>query len=90
MVILQSKRLRIPRRSNRIAEGSTTLCGCQMCEGPERGTLGRGPQVWPGACHFPDFMHPEGQAYWLDMVKDFYDMVPFDGLWVSCSPLVSV
>ena len=40
-------------------------------------------QVWPGAVHFPDFLNPKGEEWWLDMVKDFYEKVPFDGLWVD-------
>ena len=40
-------------------------------------------QVWPGAVHFPDFLNPEGEQWWTDMVRDFYEKVPFDGLWVD-------
>jgi alpha-D-xyloside xylohydrolase len=39
--------------------------------------------VWPGAVHFPDFLNPEGEQWWTDMVRDFYEKVPFDGLWVD-------
>ena len=40
-------------------------------------------QVWPGAVHFPDFLNPKAEQWWLDMVADFYEKVPFDGLWVD-------
>lgn len=33
--------------------------------------------------HFPDFLNPKGEQWWLDMVRDFYEKVPFDGLWVD-------
>ena len=33
--------------------------------------------------HFPDFINPEGQAWWLDHIRDFHALVPFDGLWVD-------
>lgn len=46
-------------------------------------TNGACMQVWPGAVHFPDFINPEGQAWWLDHVRDFYANIPFDGLWVD-------
>ena len=39
--------------------------------------------MWPGAVHFPDFLDLKGQKWWLDMVKDFHEKVPFDGLWVD-------
>ena len=40
-------------------------------------------QVWPGAVHFPDFLNPKAEQWWLDMVADFHEKVPFDGLWVD-------
>ncbi len=33
--------------------------------------------------HFPDFINPEGQAWWLDHIRNFHALVPFDGLWVD-------
>jgi alpha-glucosidase (family GH31 glycosyl hydrolase) len=39
-------------------------------------------EVWPGAVHFIDFMHPAVDAYWEKHVGAFYEAIPFDGLWV--------
>lgn len=39
--------------------------------------------MWPGAVHFPDFLNPKAEQWWLDMIADFYEKVPFDGLWVD-------
>lgn len=44
------------------------------------------PQVWPGPTAFPDFTNPETHEWWHDMVKDFHDQVPFDGMWIVSSP----
>ncbi|XP_062976199.1 lysosomal alpha-glucosidase isoform X2 [Elgaria multicarinata webbii] len=40
-------------------------------------------KVWPGPTAFPDFTNPETQQWWHDMVKDFHDQVPFDGMWID-------
>ncbi|XP_028570719.2 lysosomal alpha-glucosidase isoform X1 [Podarcis muralis] len=40
-------------------------------------------EVWPGPTAFPDFTNPETQQWWHDMVKDFHDQVPFDGMWID-------
>ncbi|NXK82726.1 LYAG glucosidase, partial [Amazona guildingii] len=40
-------------------------------------------KVWPGPTVFPDFTNPETQEWWHDMVKDFHDQVPFDGMWID-------
>ncbi|NWW84173.1 LYAG glucosidase, partial [Rhynochetos jubatus] len=40
-------------------------------------------KVWPGPMVFPDFTNPETQEWWHDMVKDFHDQVPFDGMWID-------
>lgn len=39
-------------------------------------------QVWPGPTAFPDFTNPETHEWWHDMVKDFHEQVPFDGMWI--------
>ncbi|XP_066470910.1 lysosomal alpha-glucosidase isoform X2 [Tiliqua scincoides] len=40
-------------------------------------------KVWPGPTAFPDFTNPETQQWWHDMIKDFHDQVPFDGMWID-------
>ncbi|XP_075034030.1 lysosomal alpha-glucosidase [Mixophyes fleayi] len=40
-------------------------------------------EVWPGLTVFPDFTNPDTFSWWHDMVKDFYDKVPFDGMWID-------
>uniref|UniRef100_A0A672UQC1 Lysosomal alpha-glucosidase n=1 Tax=Strigops habroptila TaxID=2489341 RepID=A0A672UQC1_STRHB len=40
-------------------------------------------KVWPGPTVFPDFTNPETHEWWHDMVKDFHDQVPFDGMWID-------
>ncbi|NXL59543.1 LYAG glucosidase, partial [Chordeiles acutipennis] len=40
-------------------------------------------KVWPGLTAFPDFTNPETHEWWHDMVKDFHDQVPFDGMWID-------
>ncbi|NXA19815.1 LYAG glucosidase, partial [Ibidorhyncha struthersii] len=40
-------------------------------------------KVWPGPTVFPDFTNPETHEWWHDMVKEFHDQVPFDGMWID-------
>ncbi|KFO76310.1 Lysosomal alpha-glucosidase, partial [Cuculus canorus] len=40
-------------------------------------------KVWPGPTAFPDFTNPETHEWWHDMVKEFHDQVPFDGMWID-------
>lgn len=40
-------------------------------------------KVWPGLTVFPDFTNPETFTWWYDMVKNFHDQVPFDGMWID-------
>lgn len=39
-------------------------------------------QVWPGLTAYPDFSDEVTHEWWYDNLKKFYDMVPFDGLWI--------
>ncbi|XP_045464436.1 lysosomal alpha-glucosidase-like [Harmonia axyridis] len=32
---------------------------------------------------FPDFTHPNAYTYWKEMLKQFHDVVPFDGAWID-------
>lgn len=47
------------------------------------------PQVWPGPTAFPDFTNPETHEWWHDMVKDFHEQVPFDGMWLVSGAAVA-
>jgi alpha-D-xyloside xylohydrolase len=40
-------------------------------------------QVWPGATHIPDFLHPKAQEWWSKEIAEFYKVIPFDGLWLD-------
>uniref|UniRef100_A0A8C8VK60 Lysosomal alpha-glucosidase n=1 Tax=Pelusios castaneus TaxID=367368 RepID=A0A8C8VK60_9SAUR len=40
-------------------------------------------KVWPGPTVFPDFTNPETHQWWHDMVKEFHEQVPFDGMWID-------
>lgn len=37
--------------------------------------------VWPGPCHFPDFLNPAVREWWGDLVKDFVESSGVDGIW---------
>eukprot|EP00897_Mesotaenium_endlicherianum_P002406 jgi/Mesen1/2193/ME000152S01281 len=39
--------------------------------------------VWPGAVHFPDFLHPAAPAYWSAEILGFHKTLGFDGLWID-------
>lgn len=57
------------------------VCGWGLC--PVLSLL----QVWPGPTAFPDFTNPRTHEWWYDMVKDFHEQVPFDGMWLVSGPL---
>ena len=40
-------------------------------------------EVWPGACHIPDFLNPASLDWWAKHVGEFWEKVPFDGLWID-------
>ena len=41
-------------------------------------------QVWPDdPTYFPDWSKPETQDWWVNQIKDFYNKVEFDGLWID-------
>lgn len=44
-------------------------------------------QVWPGPTHMPDFLHPKAQSYWTDMLKEFHDLAPVDGIWIDMNEI---
>ncbi|KAM9296667.1 lysosomal alpha-glucosidase-like, partial [Gastrophryne carolinensis] len=40
-------------------------------------------KVWPGLTVYPDFTNPETFSWWYDMLNDFHNKVPFDGMWID-------
>jgi alpha-D-xyloside xylohydrolase len=40
-------------------------------------------QVWPGYTTFPDWTHPNTEAWWTRQIARFHDVIPFDGLWID-------
>ncbi|XP_053807579.1 sucrase-isomaltase, intestinal isoform X2 [Vidua chalybeata] len=40
-------------------------------------------EVWPGETVFPDYTSPEATNWWVNECKLFYDIVPYDGIWID-------
>eukprot|EP00117_Sycon_ciliatum_P004616 scpid29377/ scgid3594/ Lysosomal alpha-glucosidase; Acid maltase len=40
-------------------------------------------KVWPGTTVFVDFTKPSSQDYWTGALQDFYNLVPYDGVWID-------
>lgn len=41
-------------------------------------------KVWnKGSTVWPDFTHPNGTSYWIEMLKSYHDLVKFDGAWTD-------
>lgn len=40
-------------------------------------------KVWPGYVSFVDFYHPDATSYWGEHMASFYNLIPFDGLWIG-------
>ncbi|XP_064639440.1 sucrase-isomaltase, intestinal-like [Lineus longissimus] len=45
-------------------------------------------EVWPGSTYFPDFTHPDTEAWWLKWCEDFYRnnsgrAIEYDALWID-------
>uniref|UniRef100_A0A8C0F366 alpha-glucosidase n=1 Tax=Bubo bubo TaxID=30461 RepID=A0A8C0F366_BUBBB len=40
-------------------------------------------EVWPGETVFPDFTNPECTSWWVEECKLFYNIVPYDGIWID-------
>jgi alpha-glucosidase (family GH31 glycosyl hydrolase) len=46
-------------------------------------------RVWAGYAAFPDWAHPKAEQYWVDQMNDFYDELPFDGLWLDMNEVAN-
>jgi alpha-D-xyloside xylohydrolase len=46
-------------------------------------------QVWPGPTVFPSFFHPNVTEYWYEQMDRFYDLMPFDGLWIDMNEIAN-
>ena len=45
--------------------------------------------VWPGEVHFPDFLHPNTDDYWCEMLEELYKLVPYDGIWLDMNEIAN-
>ena len=39
--------------------------------------------VWPGDSVYPDWFNPNTTSWWHDAMSDFFNAIPFDGLWLD-------
>ncbi|KAG0200794.1 hypothetical protein BGX28_006229, partial [Mortierella sp. GBA30] len=46
-------------------------------------------KVWPGKTVFPDWFHPETQAYWTKHITEWLQQVPLDGIWIDMNEAAS-
>lgn len=41
-------------------------------------------KMWPpGPAAFVDFFRNASRQYWIDMHKEFHDLLPFDAIWID-------
>lgn len=40
---------------------------------------------WPGTIVFPDFGNPMTQTWWAEQLRQYHQIVPFDGLWITAN-----
>ncbi|KAF9974194.1 alpha-glucosidase maltase [Actinomortierella ambigua] len=46
-------------------------------------------KVWPGLTVFPDWFHPEAQAYWTEHVTRWVKEIGLDGIWIDMNEIAS-
>ncbi|KAF8976085.1 hypothetical protein BGZ46_008584 [Entomortierella lignicola] len=46
-------------------------------------------KVWPGKTTFPDWFHPDTQAYWTKYITQWCRQVPLDGIWIDMNEAAS-
>ncbi|KAK3818343.1 MAG: glycosyl hydrolases family 31-domain-containing protein [Benniella sp.] len=46
-------------------------------------------KVWPGKTTFPDWFHPEAQAYWQKYITRWLQQVSLDGIWLDMNEAAS-
>jgi len=42
--------------------------------------------VWPGLVYFPDYSKAAAREWWITLIKEFKDLIDFDGLWIVSAP----
>jgi alpha-glucosidase (family GH31 glycosyl hydrolase) len=45
--------------------------------------------VWANRSVFPDFFHPQAEEYWLEMLHELDNKVPFDGIWLDMNEIAN-
>lgn len=45
--------------------------------------------MWPGYTVFPDWLSPNGQAWWVNELTEWYKEVQFSGIWIDMSEVSS-
>jgi len=45
--------------------------------------------VWPGHTYFPDFSKNVTQDYWTKMLRDYKDVLDYDGIWIDMNEVAS-
>ncbi|KAK9763887.1 hypothetical protein K7432_009060, partial [Basidiobolus ranarum] len=46
-------------------------------------------RVWPGKTAFPDWFHPEAEKYWTELLHEWFDTLPLDGVWLDMNEIAN-
>ena len=46
--------------------------------------------MWPGACHFPDFLHERGQRFFARQLAQHHKQVPWDAIWIDMDEIAKL